>query len=41
MMAARGAHMLTQQLTGLRIEHVDVEIRPLHLDVLADPAGRR
>ena len=33
--------MLAQQLPGLRGEQADVQIIPLHLDALADPAGRR
>ena len=38
----RGARtMLAQQLAGLGIEQADVEIGPLHLDALPDPAGRR
>ena len=39
--AARRPHMLAQQLAGLGREHADVQIGPLHLDALADPAGRR
>ena len=38
---ARRADMLAQQLAGLRIEQADVEVGPLHVDALADPAGRR
>ena len=41
MPAARRAQMLAQELAGLRREQADVEIVPLHLDALADPAGRR
>ena len=41
MPAARRAQMLAQQLPGLRREQADVQIVPLHLDALADPAGRR
>ena len=41
MPAARRAQMLAQQLAGLRIEQADVQVVPLHLDALADPAGRR
>ena len=41
MPAARGAQMLAQELSGLRREQADVQIVPLHLDALADPAGRR
>ena len=33
--------MLAQQLPGLRIEQADVQVVPLHLDALPDPAGRR
>ena len=41
MPAARRPQMLAQQLPGLRREQADVQIVPLHLDALADPAGRR
>ena len=41
MPAAWGPQMLAQQLPGLRREQADVQIIPLHLDALADPAGRR
>ncbi len=41
MPAARRAQMLAQELPGLRREQADVQIIPLHLDALADPAGRR
>src|SRR4029079_11148049 len=40
MPAAWGAEMLAQQLTGLGPDQSDVQIVPLHLDALADPAGR-
>ena len=40
-MAARRADMLAQQLAGLGIEEPHVEIGPLHLDAVADPARRR
>ena len=33
--------MLAQELSRLRGEQADVQIIPLHLDPLADPAGRR
>ena len=41
MPAAWRAQMLAQQLAGLRIEQPHVQVVPLHLDALADPAGRR
>ncbi len=41
MPAARLAQVLAQQLAGLRIEEPHVHAVPLHLDALADPAGRR
>ena len=41
MPAAWRAQMLAQELPGLRREQADVQIVPLHLDALADPAGRR
>ena len=41
MPAARGAQMLAQELPGLRRKQADVQIIPLHVDALADPAGRR
>src|SRR5829696_6341456 len=37
----RGAEMLAQQLAGLRREQAHVQLVPLHLDALTDPAGRR
>src|SRR5882672_3540072 len=40
MPAAWGPQMLAQQLPGLRRQQTDVQIVPLHLDALADPAGR-
>jgi hypothetical protein len=39
--AARGSHVLAQQLAGLGIEQADDEIVPLHVDATPDPAGRR
>ena len=39
--AARGADMLAEQLPGLTIEDADMKVRPLDLDALSDPAGRR
>ena len=33
--------MLAQELTRRRRQQTDVQVRPLHLDALADPAGRR
>jgi len=33
--------MLAQELAGLGGEQADMQIVPLHLDALADPAGRR
>ena len=39
--AARGPEMLAQQLPGLRRQHADMQIIPLHLDALADPARWR
>jgi hypothetical protein len=41
MPAARGAHVLAQELASRRIDQPDVEIIPLHVDAPADPAGRR
>src|SRR5262249_31301766 len=41
MPAARRAYMLTQELSGVRIEQPDVEIIPLHVDATADPAWWR
>ena len=41
MPAAWRPQMLAQQLPGLRREQADVQIIPLHLDALADPAGWR
>ena len=41
MPAARGSQMLPQQLPGLRIDQADVQLVPLHLDPMANPAGRR
>jgi len=41
MPAARGADVLTQELSGRRRQESHVPIGPLHLDALADPAGRR
>jgi len=38
--APRRAQMLAQELPRLRGEQADVQIIPLHLDPLADPAGR-
>jgi hypothetical protein len=38
-MAARRADVLAQELAGLRIDHADMEIGPLHRDPLADPPG--
>jgi hypothetical protein len=38
--AARRAHMLAQQLTGLRIEQAHKEVIPLHVDATPDPAWR-
>jgi hypothetical protein len=38
---ARRPHMLAQELAGLGGEQADMQIVPLHLDALADPAGRR
>ena len=37
----RRAQVLAQELAGLRREQADVQIVPLHLDALPDPAGRR
>jgi len=39
--AARRAHMLAQELPGLRRQQPDVQIIPLHLEAVTDPAGRR
>ena len=39
--AARGAHVLAQELAGLRIEQADEEVVPLHVDATTDPARRR
>jgi len=41
MPAARRVDVLTEELTTLWIQEPDVEIRPLHLDALADPTGWR
>jgi hypothetical protein len=41
MPAAGRAHVLTQELTGPRIQQADVEIGPLHLHVVADPPRGR
>ena len=41
MMPTRRADVLAQQLAGLGMEQTHVEIGPLHVDALADPAGRR
>src|SRR6188472_3550740 len=41
MPATRRPQVLAQQLPGLRCEQTDVQIVPLHLDALTDPAGRR
>jgi len=38
---AGGAQVLSQQLAGLRPDQSHVQVVPLHLDALADPAGRR
>ena len=37
---ALGADMFAQELTGGRCEEPDVELGPLHLHALANPAGR-
>lgn len=39
MPAPRGAQMLAQQLAGLRREEPHVQVVPLHLHALPDPAG--
>ena len=39
--AAARAQMLPQQLAGLRRQQADVEIVPLHLHALSEPAGGR
>ena len=41
MPAARGPDLLAQELTRRRRQQTDVQVRPVHLDALADPAGRR
>ena len=41
MPAARRAQMLAQELAGLRREQPHVQVVPLHLHALPDPAGRR
>src|SRR5262245_23875656 len=38
--AARGSHMLAQELTGLGIEQAHEEVVPLHVDAPPDPAWR-
>ena len=40
MPAARSTHMLTQELTSLRIEESDKQVVPLHVDTPSDPAWR-
>jgi hypothetical protein len=40
MAAAFLSQMLTQQLTGARIEKPHIHRVPLHIDLLADPTGR-
>ncbi len=41
MPSPRRAHVLAHELARLGIEEPDQEIGPLHLEALADPAGRR
>ena len=41
MIAARRAQMLAQELPRLRIDQPHVQVVPLHVDPLADPAWRR
>ncbi len=41
MPATRGAQVLAQQVPRLGIDESDVQLIPLHVDVLSDPARRR